>query len=313
MNNFLSVVRDILRECLSATALKGARLKPLVANEFERRTGVSFRQAFWNSPKFSDLLKLNEDLVELDTSAPGDIMVRLRAPASGIGAGVIANYLTLGFGTPVNASYLTAQPYVHPGLWHAFTNPDPRRRRFFHRHTREVVHYLEGDNSGALFVARVSADPNFVEIKPVSAVDQSEWMKEFVHRQSLPESTRKSLLSIAELPYTSHLNRAFTGALEGHSEGWRHFRTAKMLERIHRWAEDNNVALPELIRTPTERPIKRTVETLPPPSPTLGAAPMRADTRRMLHALVDMLDEAELSHVLVPASALLKIPSAYDQ
>lgn len=296
MSDFLPVVREILRECLSVAPMKGARLKPLVMVEFERRTRTSFAQAFWNFPKFSDLLKVVEDLVEIDRSGPADILIRLRSHEASSTS------------SSASVSNLSSQPYIHPGLWHAFNNPDGRRRRFYHRKTGEVVHYVEGSQVDADFVARVAADPDFVEIKPIPVAEHSAWMKEFATTQMLPETTRAAAISLASVPYTSQLNRAFTAALEGYAEGWRRFRTSKVLARVQKWAKENNIAIPELIRTPVERAIDAASNVS---AATTGAAlGLTHDTRKLLHALVDSLDETDLAHVLVPASALVRIAGA---
>ncbi len=296
MNDFLPVFREILRQYLSVTPMKGARLKPLVVREFERRTKENFHRAFYNYPRFTDLLKANSDLVEIDRSGATDIIVRLCANQSAETAAV----------SPT--TYISEQPYIQASLWHAFTNPDEKRRRFYNPGSAEVVHYVEGNGSSEPIQAMARRGADSVEIKPIPREDHSAWMKEFVESQSLPEGTRAALLSIAELPYTSQLNRAFQAALEKHAEGWRRYRTTKVLERIKAWAEKNSVSVPELFRPTPERAINDAISTVGS-SPVTQVAGAPVDLRKLLHAAVDALDEAELVHVLLPATALVKIAS----
>ena len=200
---------------------------------------------------------------------------------------------------------MSTQPYIQPDLWHAFTNPDSRRRRFYHRKTAEVVHYVEGNGADAAFASKVSADPEYVEIEPIPRADHNIWMREFVQSNAVPDATRAALLSIASVPYTSQLNRAFGGALEKNVDAWRRFRTAKVLECVKRWAEDNGVSVPELIRTQSERAIREVAKLEAVVAPATASA--ITESRKLLHALVDALDESDLAHVLIPATILAKI------
>ncbi|OFV98863.1 MAG: hypothetical protein A3F68_00885 [Acidobacteria bacterium RIFCSPLOWO2_12_FULL_54_10] len=294
MNDFLPVIRDILRHFLSVSPMKGARLKPLVALEFERRTKTKFQNAFWMHVKFSDLLREVGDLVEIEVpSGPGDILVRLRV-AEGAQPSI----------TPASP-YAALHPYIQPELWHAFNNPDTQRRRFYHRQTKEVLHFVDGQVSDLAYEKRVRADRDFVEIKPILGSQHSAWMKEFIRSQSIPETLQRSLQSIAEIPYSSSLNRTFTLALDRSADAWRRFRTGKVIDLIRKWAEENNVALPELIRVPPERVMRESIEAATASS--VAAVAEMPEARKMLHAILDSLDDADLGQVLIPASLLAKI------
>jgi hypothetical protein len=160
----------------------------------------------------------------------------------------------------------------------------------------------------------VAADQDFVEIKPIPRAEHSAWMKEFVHSQQIPEATRSPLLSIAALPYTSHVNRAFGAALEKYVDAWRRFRTVRVLERVKAWAAQNNLVVPDLFRSPLERGIKEASAqaqgVATSSAPVVGVS---ADTKKLLHALVDALEERELPHVLIPASVLSRIAGTGSQ
>ena len=183
VTDHLSVARELLRHLLTAGPQKGARLKVLLAREFERRAGLTFQQAFWNFPKFSAFLAANADLVEVSApTGPGDLSVSLRSQPVADHAQALAAVSSPG-------------RFLPPALWNAFTNPDPRRHRFFNRVSGEIVHYLEASQEppNPNIAARVAADPNYVEITPASAEQQSAWLKEFLSSVPVPESKRALL------------------------------------------------------------------------------------------------------------------------
>jgi len=171
MPDHLQLARAILQELLVAGPIKGAKLKPQLVRQFELRTGMGFRGVFPDYLKFSDFLSANKDLVDVTPpQGQGDITVQLK------GNHVAAPRITWQAGNaPV--SFELPRP-----LWQAFTNPDPDRRRFFNRETRDVVHYIEdsSEEPNPRIRTQVRDDPNFVEIEPAGAELQKEWMREFV-------------------------------------------------------------------------------------------------------------------------------------
>lgn len=299
----LTVARSILQKFLSAGPLKGARLKPLFVAEFERQTGDSFARAFWNYPKFSEVLRAMPDLVELiPPQGPGDITVRLWVTPTTLSQ------------DPASTGVSVSAPlkYIPSPLWHAFTNPDPKRRRFYHRKTSEVIHYVEGDisNFTKLLAAKVSADPNYVEITPISPADQSTWMQEFLTAQSLPERTRSALNGITQVPYSSQINKAFSAAVGERAGDWRSFRIAKVHARVQKWADASGVVLPSGTSLPELTPAP-SIEASPPQSQdTVSSLPLDHGTKRFLHAVVDALEPHEVANVLIPASVLFRIAAA---
>jgi hypothetical protein len=303
MSDELTLARELLRQLLALGPQKGARLKVLLVREFERRSAATFHQAFWTFPKFSSFLAANADLVEVHApDGPGDLTVRLRPQATPERAATPAPQL--------------ASPgrFLPPAVWNAFTNPDPRRRRFFNRVSREVVHYLENSQEppNPRIAALVGNDANYVEIQPASAEQQAAWLKEFLASVPVPDSKRPLLTKLAEMPYSSAINTAFGATLGDLAESWRQFRAAKVQEVVRTWAERRGVALDQLYG------LALSADTSHQPAHAQGAslvsAPLVAPTpvaasemRRWLHTLVDALETPDLAQILVPAAILLKL------
>lgn len=282
------VARELLRELLMTGAQRGARLKTLLAREFERRTGTDFSTAFWNYPKFSNFLLANSDLVDVSRpSDPGDVTVRLKQ------------------------SYATAEPEMRQDvvindvsfnlpkpLWHAFTNPDPKRRRFFHRLMHNVVHYVEGSTTdpNPRIAASVQSDRNYVEIIPAMAEQQSQWMKEFARAAPIPSAKKPVIDSLLNVPFTSQLNATFLTALGELSEQWSRSRALHVRQHVEQWANQNGITLDDL-----------SAETAKVQKPSVSmhyATGTEADLRSMLHLAIDALSSAELAQVLLPATVL---------
>lgn len=294
MTDHLVIVRDILQQLLALGPQKGARLKVILSREFERRTGKSFHEAFWNLQKFSAFLAANADLVGVEEpGGPGDITVRLLHGAHGQ--------------PPASPSLTTDFParFLPPAVWNAFTNPDPRRRRFFHRSAGEVVHFVEGstETPNPAISARVSRDPGFVEIVPASAEQQRTWLKTFLINTNVPESKRQVLETLAAVPYSSAINTAFVATLGDYAESWRQFRSTRVTEVVRSWAEERTIQFGSLLGEPAAPPkvsaavMERRQSSEPRPATD-------EDMRRWLHEVVDSMESAELSLVLLPAGIL---------
>ncbi len=309
-NNHLPVAREILKDILNASPLKGARLKPLLIREFESRTGTLFSRAFWQYPKFLLFLKANEDLVDVTLPVgPGDILVQLHTaeqphPHQGQNAPIAPSSIerVVPRAAPASLTYLDA------ALWHAFTNPDPARKRFYNPATQEVLHYLDGstNSSDQVFEAKVKADRNLIEIKPISADKQKEWMKSFLENHEIPDAKRPLLENLASLSYTSQTNKAFSAALEVYADAWRRYRTSKILDYVHNWAR---LHLPpdQRIVGLTQDPAVASKGDPERQMVASGANAAEGDLRALLHTAVDALSDNELSQILIPAIALRKV------
>lgn len=293
MSNNLAIAREVLQQLLSVGPQKGARLKPLLEREFERRSNISFRQAFWEFSKFSAFLAAHSDLCEVTPpGGPGDILVKLRGDAP---KSIIA----------LTAPVLPSTRFLPTSIWHAFTNPDPKRRRFYNRTSGRLVHFLEGSRepAHALIAADVAADQAFVEVTPISAEIQAAWMRDFLESTPLPPAMRSVLSNLASIPYSSSVNTAFFAALGPYSTSWRQFRARKVQEGVRAWADRNGVAFDQLV-SPTANRVA-VEEKVAIPGLQGGAA--ASARRQVLHELVDALDDGQLDHVFVPAGVLFRL------
>lgn len=168
-------VRDVLRGVLSSGSMLGARLRPLLVEEYRRTTTRDIEPVLKSFGKFSAFLAANADLVDVRSDdKSGDIRVSLKTTRAPQG------------------SALQPSRRLSREIWQAFTNPDERRLRFYHRDTREIVHYL--DNSSETLdkslARRVSSDDKFIEIQFARAQDQNGWMREFLGVCEVPSSCR---------------------------------------------------------------------------------------------------------------------------
>lgn len=288
------VARELLQQLLASGTQRGALLKSLLVREFARRTGTDFGTAFWNYPKFSSFLLANSDLVDvLRPSGPGDVIVRLKQENWTPVPEMRQN------GATNDVSFNLPKP-----LWHAFTNPDPKRRRFFHRLMHNVVHYVEGsttDPNGRI-AASVRGDRNYVEIVPVTAEQQNQWMKEFVRGAPIPADKKPVIDSLLNVPFTSQLNATFLTALGELREKWGQSRALHVRQHVEQWANQNGITLDDLSAQMT----KAHKPSTPLPHLADGTAVSEVDLRHALHFAVDSMSSAELAQVLLPATALTR-------
>ncbi len=290
-----SAARQSLLDILSEQGpLLGARLKPALTSRLAQRLGITQIEASYLVSRLSHFLAAHSDLVEVSRPADltGDILVSLRAQSH-----------------PQPSQVATAQIWYRPDVWHAFVNPDPSRRRFFHRETREVVHYFpESSTSPHPQIARrVQSDPAFLEIQFPLGDEQSSWMSEFLDStKTLPEAQRKVGRHFATVPFESAVHQAFAAAMGPFSEAWRRFRNERLDAYIRAWAARNNVSvgdlqsLPEPKSPPQPIPPVAMVSAIPP------SVPNQPSLRELLKSLLDSMDDAELRAIQLPASALLR-------
>ena len=279
-------VRSALTRVLAAGPVLGARLRPLLLEEFRRATARDLEPVLRSFGKFSAFLADNADLVSVQAdSRSGDIRVSLKSA-----------------GQPAHAPSRPRRRFSSQ-LWRAFTNPDERRRRFYHRERREVVHYLTGspNNLDTSFANRVDSDDKFVEIEYAPAPEQTRWMQDFLNStDSLPDSTRRIAEHFVGIAYDSSVNTAFESALASHGYEWRSFRASRVSRHIERWAEKNSISL-EL------GGLGAVVDDSVPVVDSAETEARELDLRTGLQSLIGEMTTAELKQVLIPASVSIRI------
>lgn len=296
---FHKVARQVLAEVLTEAGPQlGAKLKPRLIGELCRRLNWPITESRLLIPRLSSFLAAHSDLVEVRRPiGPGDITVQLRNGGSRGGK------------VGVEASHT----WYHPSVWAAFVNPDPARRRFLHRQSHEVVHFVDQSASppNPEFADRVSSDKSFVEIQFARADLQSDWMREFLQTSPLIPGAEKQIAAhFARLPFISSINAAFAAALGPHAETWRRFRAHKIDDLISRWATSNDIDLAQLRTNPMAKPFapgEAAKATPEQPSDVTASPKAVRDVRSTLRALVESMDDAELRSVLVPLSAIERL------
>jgi len=306
MPDYTSSAKSILCDLLGAGPVRGARLKLLFSHAFEGREGVPYAEAFAQFSKFSDLLGQHLDVLQIDRpDGPGDVTVRLREGATAIGT------------RPPQGAQASASLFMRPDLWQALTNPDPRRRRFVHCVTGEIVHFLADSDAepNPRIAERVAREPQFVEIRAISAETQRTWMQDFVESGALTEARRRIVAPVLDLPYSSQVNTLFAGGLGEQAEAWRGFRARRVADYIRQWCSEKGLEVENVLRPGG---VQRHLPTASESPAQLHEAAVKGvatgphdagDLRRSLVAALEQMTEEELSRVLFPASALLRIHS----
>lgn len=286
---------DVLR---SKGPQLGAKLKVLLVAEISNRLQIPQVSRHTLIPKLSDFLAANSDLVEVERpSGPGDIRVKLRSNAQASN----------------RASATSAEEPYRVEAWIAFTNPDPNRRRFFHRQQRSIVHYSTASNAqmDAQLAERVARDPQFVEINFATAETQSSWQRDFLDSDPLiSDSHRRIAQLFTQVPFDSTVNAAFLAALGPHGEGWKRFRAKKMGELASSWAQKNSIPVSQLKQSARQVPVVSDSSPSEGTQITDGGSTGKVVGNALRAALIqaaELMDESELRQVLVPLSALERI------
>lgn len=306
----LKLLREIVLSLLAYGPLKGALLKPLVVRQFERVAGEPYAVAFRAYPKFVDALRTVGDELVIDAPPGTDMTVRLNNPV--LSESVAA----------ATARQPELPARLQAGIWVAFTNPDPQRRRFFYKSTGRLVHFVVDAPPAWLNVSELLSDPDAIEIKPTTAAEQQAWARRFV-QEELPAQYRPFVEPLVANAYASATNNEFKNALGPHLGAWQHFRTLRMIEKATEWAARHGISFNELLdgHHAMPPPITAPASTLAlVPAPTtapsqapalvvaaIPSASIAATTRQRLHQLIDAMTESELAQVMVPASVVARV------
>lgn len=281
----LELAKLLIPQLLSSSSPEfGARLKQRLNAELANRGLSTFNEKQFGFRKFSEFLEESlGDIVSLQApTGPGDIRVTVRPEAvQSVHASVPYSAQT----TSEKSSHV-----IQSDVWQAFANPDERRKRFLKRATKEIIHFLENEESE--YKAQVHGSrQDFIEIDPVTADTQREWMRTFLTQLKLSSSDREAFETLIQGKYTSSLNAAFTRALGTHGTAWREFRTRRVTSKIQTWAADNNIAFSDLCNAPdSAKTPKKSVE-----QSETGKNPME----RAIHLLA-LLSEEDISRIILP-------------
>jgi len=285
----LHLVTQLLRQLLSAQSPElGARLKQRLNALLAARGSGHFDERVFGHRKFRDFLE-HTQAEWLEISRPsdiGDIQVSLKTGQ----ASLVASQ-SPATATHAHAALTSVGAPIRSDVWQAFTNPDPQRRRFFHRDKATVKHYVANEQSAAR--QEIDAAPaDFVEIKPIAGTQQQSWMREFLDSIPVTGVERTPYDAIVGQPYSSALNAMFTRALGERAAAWREFRTKRVTDTILGWAANSGLSSDKL----------RVDAKLP--EPVVDAAPPAMDDamspRHRAAKLLELLSEDDLSAVVIP-------------
>jgi hypothetical protein len=190
-------------------------------------------------------------------------------------------------------------------LWHAFTNPDSTRRRFFHRRMHNVAHYIEGSHAdpNPRIADEIRKDQNYIEIRPASAEEQNRWMRRFAGMHGLPDGSKEIIDSLLAVPFTTQLTRTFSAALGPLADEWNRWRALQVRELAEKWASENGVPLADLSVSAQIEPSnlnRHAIAAAPAPS-------SETELRRFVHQAIDQLSAVELAALQLPAAVHFRL------
>jgi hypothetical protein len=95
--------------------------------------------------------------------------------------------------------------------------------------------------------------------------------------------------------------------LGDHAEPWRQFRAARIHQAVRSWADRHGVPFDQIIgpAVPTNHLDLGARPDLAPP--VFQASASVHELRRWLHTVIDTLDPADISQILLPAGSLFKL------
>ena len=297
-----AATRQVLVDILQQKGpLLGAKLKVLLFADLSRRLNIGMPELEEMIPKLGPFLAVNADLIQV-ARGQSDITVSLAAPD------LTAN--------TVDAA--SSKVWFMAEVWQAFLNPDPQRRRFFHRITHDIVHFLSNSTAppNPEIACRVQADPAFIEIGFAPAEVQTDWMREFLETNVfLSEWNKRVGRHFLSVPFESAVNEAFSAALKQYGGAWKRLRSTKADQLIKEWADQNSVSVADLQkpseRTPNTESDAR-VHLAPSGSGTIGnlkptESAKTNELKLALHRVVDLLDPQDLDQISVPISVLVRV------
>lgn len=264
----------------------GSRLKQRLNAVLEESGLNHFNERELGYKKFHEFLeRVPGDLFSVERpDGKGDILVSLKAGTASSPAL-----------SPASQKKSTAQAKNTPHpirneVWQAFSNPDVARRRFLHKKTYAVRHYLIGENSP--FEQEIEKDSKeYVEIPRINGETQKGWTADFLKNIDLPASERSALDAMIAAEYTSGINAAFTRALGEHGKAWRRYRTRLVTEVIDQWAEHHAIPLEQLRAAPKTNSSDTSTELTLSPSPS---------AREQAVKLLELIAEEDISRLILP-------------
>lgn len=276
-----SLIVKLVAQCSPEPEL-GARLKQRLNRELNNLGHPRFDEKQLGHRKFSSYLESTlPSLITVEhPEASGDIKVSLRASRP-----------TSEARNP--GSYQGSHLKFRSDIWHAFTNPDPKRLRYFDRESSAVHHFLDTE-SQKMQPALESKGPAFVEIKRIEGDTQLGWMTGFLDSEVSDDVQRQRLTELLSEGYSSKANSEFTKSLGEHEEQWRRMRTHQITEIIKAWADTSNVDLEQLKQRSTSRVQLKSAQVAD------EVAKLTISPRQQVEHLLSKMDDSEITAFVIP-------------
>ncbi len=277
-----TIYEPLLVEILSNSPVIGATLKQRLMRLARERSLPPFSLEALGFRTFKQYLR----------SAVGDL-VTVMLP---VGPGDILVFLNPAYRDQIANSQLPTAESVQgltfrSAVWQAFCNPDAERKRYLHRSTGAVRHFLVSEATPADIQDRPG---DFIEISNISAEQQLGWMRDYGAKLAAQGFRSVGIDTLQQGPYTSGLNKAFTQELGAYADEWRKERTALVTAAIHNWATKNKVSL-HILYASKDAPIPQFA------TPVAAASVSTVTgTREKVYKLLEVLSDEDLARLVLP-------------
>jgi len=271
-------IAQLLTQLLSEKSPEfGARLKQRLNTLLASSGQGYFDEKSHGYKKFSDFLtRAYGEVFSIERQgSSGDILVSLR-------------HLPVAKHKP--ATSVSQQPRIRNDIWQAFSNPDPERKRFLNKTTMLVSHFIQGESS----VVKTEIEQNqeqFLEIEPINAQTQIEWMRGFIDTIRITPSEKSALEAIINEPYSSGVNATFSRALGVNGAAWRSFRTGQVISRMKSWASVHNVQFDKLCFSKCQEESSVTSN---------QTNQIELSSRQKAMKLLELLSDDDISRLVIP-------------
>jgi hypothetical protein len=186
-------------------------------------------------------------------------------------------------------------PVAWEALEDAFENNAPEVHSYLNLESGEVIRVVDGIAEPTMH-ARVSADPNYLRVDPVSSREQYRWMERYI--STIEDSEfRQRLVSAID---GKGAFRRFKDVLMNfpvERERWFTFRSERLRIAMESWLDAHGIKAVERKNweVPTAADVKQAVEREEKVRPARTSRAAAADaTRQRLHEQVDLLPIREL-------------------
>jgi hypothetical protein len=196
---------------------------------------------------------------------------------------------------------MTAEPSTHEGIYRevaiawealedAFENNAPEVHSYLNLETGDVVRIVDGVAEPSANL-RISADPGYMRVEPVSSREQYRWMERFIATVEESELRQKLVASIdGKGAFRRFKDVLMTYPID--RERWFAFRSERLRIAIESWLEAHGLKAQERAQwqVPTADQVKAAVEREEQVQPARRSrAAVAETTRERLRELVDLL------------------------